>query len=153
MLDFTNVYMDIYLPTAEQAVHASAADARIVLDAYPNFAIPAHVSFIATQAQFTPKAVETKKERDKLMFRVKVRVDPGFLGSAHARRVRTGLPGIAYVRVDPKTEWPASLRGPPLDDSGVEARRRVRKTFRCAIARPSRWTMSLSRSRAAAWSD
>ena len=84
-----------------------------MLDAYPNFAIPAHVSFIATQAQFTPKAVETKEERDKLMFRVKVRVDEDFLASRIAR-VRTGLPGIGYVRVDPKVAWPALLRGPTL---------------------------------------
>ena len=111
MLDFTNVYMDIYLPTADAGRARYGADARIVLDAYPNFAIPAHVSFIATQAQFTPKAVETKEERDKLMFRVKVRVDQDFLAPRMAR-VRTGLPGIAYVRVDPQTEWPASLHGP-----------------------------------------
>jgi HlyD family secretion protein len=83
-----------------------------VLDSYPNLAIPAHVSFIATQAQFTPKAVETEDERDKLMFRVKVRIDPALL-MAHAAEVRTGLPGRAYVRVDPKVEWPAELRGSP----------------------------------------
>ena len=111
MLDFTNVYMDIYLPTADAGRARYGADARIVLDAYPNFAIPAHVSFIATQAQFTPKAVETKEERDKLMFRVKVRVDQDFLASRIAK-VRTGLPGIGYVRVDPRVAWPASLRGP-----------------------------------------
>jgi HlyD family secretion protein len=111
MLDFTNVYMDVYLPTADAGRARYGADARIVLDAYPNFAIPAHVSFIATQAQFTPKAVETKEERDKLMFRVKVRVNEDFLASRIAR-VRTGLPGIAYVRVDPEVAWPASLRGP-----------------------------------------
>ena len=47
-----------------------------MLDAYPNVAIPAKVSFIATQAQFTPKTVETQSERDKLMFRIRVRIDP-----------------------------------------------------------------------------
>ena len=66
------------------AARGSATDARIVLDAFPKFVIPAHVSFIATQAQFTPKAVETKDERDKLMFRVKVRVDQSFLRAAIA---------------------------------------------------------------------
>jgi HlyD family secretion protein len=111
LLDVSDVYMDVYLPTADAGRARIGADARIVLDAYPNFAAPARVSFIATQAQFTPKAVETKSERDKLMFRVKVRVDPDLL-RAHASDVRTGLPGVAYVRIDPKVQWPPSLLGP-----------------------------------------
>ena len=109
MLDFTNVYMDVYLPTADAGRARVGDEARIVLDAFPKFVIPAHVSFIATQAQFTPKAVETKDERDKLMFRVKVRIDKSFLAPRIAH-IRTGLPGVAYVRVDNNTEWPASLR-------------------------------------------
>jgi HlyD family secretion protein len=111
LLDISDVYMDVYLPTADAGRAKIGSDAKIVLDAYPKFAVPAHVSFIATQAQFTPKAVETKTERDKLMFRVKVRVDPEIL-RAHAADVRTGLPGLAYVRVDPKAAWPAWLPGP-----------------------------------------
>ena len=110
LLDISDVYMDVYLPTADAGRAQVGSDARIVLDAYPKFAAPARVSFIATQAQFTPKAVETKSERDKLMFRVKVRVDPELL-RAHASQVRTGLPGVAYVRVDPNVAWPADLRG------------------------------------------
>jgi HlyD family secretion protein len=112
LLDISDVYMDVYLPTADAGRAKVGSDAKIVLDAYPKFAVPAHVSFIATQAQFTPKAVETKSERDKLMFRVKVRVDPEIL-RAHAADVRTGLPGLAYVRVDPKAAWPAWLPGSP----------------------------------------
>ncbi len=109
MLDISDVYMDVYLPTAQAGRAQVGSEARIVLDAWPKFVIPAHVSFVATQAQFTPKAVETEDERDKLMFRVKVRVDPGLL-LAHAAEVRTGLPGRAYVRLDPKVEWPAGLQ-------------------------------------------
>ncbi|WP_036258031.1 HlyD family efflux transporter periplasmic adaptor subunit [Methylocapsa aurea] len=111
MLDIADVYMNVYLPTADAGRAKVGSDARVVLDAYPNFAAPAYVSFVATQAQFTPKAVETKSERDKLMFRVKVRIDPDLL-RRHAAEVRTGLPGIAYVRLDPKAEWPERLAGP-----------------------------------------
>jgi HlyD family secretion protein len=109
MIDVGSVYMDIYLPTAEAGRAQIGSDARIVLDAYPDIAIPARVSFVATQSQFTPKTVETRSERDRLMFRVRVRVDPELL-KAHATRVRSGLPGIAYVRLDPKVEWPARLQ-------------------------------------------
>jgi HlyD family secretion protein len=108
MLDTAVVYMEIYLPTAEAGRVRLGAEARIVLDALPNRPIPAKVSFLANQAQFTPKPVETRSERDKLMFRVKVRVDPDLL-HAHADAVRTGLPGIAYVRLDPAVPWPAAL--------------------------------------------
>ncbi len=77
MLDIGNVYMDIYLPTADGGQVKIGSDARIVLDAYPDRPIPAKVTFLGAQAQFTPKTVETQTERDKLMFRVRVRIDPG----------------------------------------------------------------------------
>jgi HlyD family secretion protein len=110
MLDISYVYMDIYLPTQEAGKVKFGADARIVLDAVPNVAIPAKVSFIATQAQFTPKTVETKDERDKLMFRIRVKIDPDRL-RARADRVRSGLPGVGYVLLDPAVAWPPRLQG------------------------------------------
>jgi len=110
MLDLNSVYMDIYLPTADVGRAKIGDSARIVLDAYPNVAIPAKVSFISDQAQFTPKAVETKSERDKLMFRVRVRVDPDRL-RAHRAAVKSGVPGVAYVQLDPNVAWPNRLLG------------------------------------------
>jgi len=110
MLDISYVYMDVYLPTNEAGKVKIGADARITLDAVPNVAIPAKVAFIATQAQFTPKTVETKDERDKLMFRVRVRIDPERL-KARAKSVRSGLPGEAYVKTDPSIAWPDKLQG------------------------------------------
>jgi HlyD family secretion protein len=76
MLDTSYVYMDIYLPTAQAGRVRLGSDARIVLDAYPAHVIPAKVVFVASQAQFTPKTVETKEEREKLTFRIRVRIDP-----------------------------------------------------------------------------
>ena len=111
MLDLAYVYMDIYLPTAEAGKAKIGDDARIVLDARPDLAIPAKVTFIADQAQFTPKSVETKSERDKLMFRIRVRIDPERL-RAHADKVKSGVPGVAYVKLDPQTPWPEGLQGP-----------------------------------------
>jgi HlyD family secretion protein len=92
MLDLSNVYMDIYLPTAETGKARIGDDARIVLDAHPVVAIPAKVTFIAAQAQFTPKAVETRSEREKLMFRVRVRINADVLRE-HADAVKSGVPG------------------------------------------------------------
>jgi HlyD family secretion protein len=109
MLDILYVYMDIYLPTADAGKVKIGADARIVLDARPDLAIPAKVAFIATQAQFTPKTVETKEERDKLMFRIRVKIDPDRL-RARGPAVRSGLPGVAYVKQDPMVAWPPALQ-------------------------------------------
>lgn len=111
MLDIGYVYMDVYLPTLSAGLVKIDDDARIVLDAYPDRPIPAKVSFIADRAQFTPKTVETQTERDKLMFRVRVRIDPR-RSAAHANLVRSGLPGVSYVQVDPKAAWPDRLRVP-----------------------------------------
>ncbi len=112
MLDTAYVYMDVYLPTEASGKVRFGADARIVLDAYPKVAIPAKVSFIASQAQFTPKIVETQIERDKLMFRIRVRIDPERL-RGKAERVRSGLPGVAYILTDPDAKWPPWLQEAP----------------------------------------
>lgn len=109
VLDVTYVYMAVFLPTGQAGQAAIGAEARLVLDAYPGLVIPARVTFLSPQAQFTPKAVETRTERERLVFRVKLRIDPELL-RAHAAEVRTGLPGVGYVRLDPAVEWPASLR-------------------------------------------
>ncbi|WP_262029268.1 HlyD family secretion protein [Microvirga sp. Mcv34] len=116
MLDASYVYMDIYLPTADAGRVRIGSEARIVLDAYPHVAIPAKAVYVASEAQFTPKAVETKSERDKLMFRIRIRIDPERL-KGYESAVRSGLPGVAYVRVDPKAEWPADLRPGSVPES------------------------------------
>ncbi len=110
-VDLSDVYMTFYLPTEQAGKIALGAEARIVLDAAPLFVIPAKISFVSDVAQFTPKAVETAVERQKLMFRIKAQLPPELLRK-YIRLVKTGLPGIAYVRLDPKAEWPAALKAP-----------------------------------------
>lgn len=109
VLDLGDVYMTFFLPTAAAGRVALGADVRLVLDAAPHLVVPAQVSFVADTAQFTPKTVETESERLKLMFRVKARLDPALL-QRHIRDVKTGLPGMAYVQLDPRAEWPPELR-------------------------------------------
>lgn len=108
-VDLGDVYMTFFLPTAAAGRTALGAEARIVLDAAPQYVIPAEISLVADVAQFTPKTVETAEERQKLVFRIKARVAPELL-KKHIRNVKTGLPGMAYVRLDPRAEWPPSLQ-------------------------------------------
>jgi HlyD family secretion protein len=109
LVDLSDVYMEIFLPSAEAARVAIGAEGRIVLDAAPEFVIPAEVSFVSPEAQFTPKQIETRSEREKLMFRIKVKI-PRELVVKHIEQVKTGLRGIAYVRIDGKTVWPEALK-------------------------------------------
>ena len=109
MVDLGDVYMTFFLPTEEAGRVAFGAEARIVLDAAPRYVIPATISLVADVAQFTPKTVETAKERQKLMFRIKARIAPELLRK-YVQHVKTGLPGMAYVKIDPAAQWPARLR-------------------------------------------
>ena len=108
MVDLADVYMTFFLPTAAAGKLALGDEVRLVLDAAPQYVIPARVSFVADVAQFTPKTVETAVEREKLMFRVKARIDPELL-TKHILQVKTGLPGMAYVRLDRAMPWPERL--------------------------------------------
>src|SRR5690606_25621819 len=112
--DLDDVYMTFFLPTAEAGRLALGAEARIVLDTAPGVAIPAEVSFLSDVAQFTPRTVETAEERQDMMFRVRVRVAPELL-RRYAEYVKPGLPGVAYVRIDPAAEWPEALRSELLE--------------------------------------
>lgn len=109
LLDLSDMYMTIYLPTEKAGQVALNSEARLLLDALPGQVIPASVSFVAAKAQFTPREVETRSEREKLMFRLKVKADPVWL-AAHRDLAKGGMPGIAYVRLDAKAAWPANLQ-------------------------------------------
>ena len=108
LVDLSDVYMTFFLPTQQAGRVALGAEARIVLDPAPQYVIPASISFVSDVAQFTPKTVETAEERQKLMFRLKARIEPELL-RRYLHQVKTGLPGMAYVRLDPQAQWPADL--------------------------------------------
>jgi HlyD family secretion protein len=109
LLDLSDVYMTFFLPTAAAGRVALGTEVRLILDAAPGYVIPARVSFVSSAAQFTPKSVETASEREKLMFRIRAQI-PVELLKKHITYVKTGLPGVAYVRLDPNAPWPARLR-------------------------------------------
>ncbi|WP_333683848.1 HlyD family secretion protein [Pontibaca methylaminivorans] len=108
LVDLGDVYMTIFLPTSQAGRVQVGSEARLVMDAAPGFVLPATVSYVADVAQFTPKTVETADEREKLMFRIRTRIDPDLL-TRYLEYVKTGLPGMAYIRLDPDAEWPAFL--------------------------------------------
>ena len=101
--------MYVYLPESQTGKVPLGSDARIVLDAAPQYPIRAYVSYVSPMAQFTPKTVETAEERHNLTFRVKLQIDKNRLRQFEPL-VKTGLPGMGYVRWATDTEWPANLQ-------------------------------------------
>ncbi len=108
IVDLSNVYMEVFLPASSSARLAIGAQARLKLDILPEYTIPASVVFVSPEAQFTPKQVETKTDRQNLMFRVKLKV-PQELVEKHIEKVKTGVRGDAYVQIDDTNEWPEWL--------------------------------------------
>jgi HlyD family secretion protein len=108
VIDLTDVYMTFFLPEQSAGKVALGSEVRLVLDAAPDYVIPAQVSFVASSAQFTPKTVETQSERQKLMFRVKAQIDANVL-KENIKLVKTGVPGVAWLKLDADAAWPKEL--------------------------------------------
>src|SRR5215469_12351272 len=124
IVDLSDVYMEIFLPSDEAARLKTGAPARITVDYEPNASAAAFVSFVSPEAQFTPKQVETKSEREKLMFRVKLQIPPELV-NYYVERIKTGVRGVGYVKVRPDATWPQWLEkglvNPPTKTSSLES--------------------------------
>jgi len=90
-------WIRIYVPEDQVGRLQIGTPATITADAYPDRSYEGRVAFIADEAEFTPRNVQTIEERVKLVFRVKVQItnDPSF-------DLKPGLP--ADVRLDTSAE-------------------------------------------------
>jgi pyruvate/2-oxoglutarate dehydrogenase complex dihydrolipoamide acyltransferase (E2) component len=109
IVDRTDLKMTVFLPAADAGKLAVGDEARVILDAAPDYVIPAVVSFVASDTRVSPKAVETKDERAKQTFRVDLRIDPQVV-KTYGGRVETGLAGAGFVRTKPDVKWPPELQ-------------------------------------------
>jgi HlyD family secretion protein len=124
IVDLSDVYMEIFLPSDEAARLKIGAPARITVDYEPKASVAAYVSFVSPEAQFTPKQVETKSEREKLMFRVKIQIPPELVAH-YVEQIKTGVRGVGYVKVIPDARWPdwleKGLINPTTKTSALES--------------------------------
>jgi len=109
LVNLGDVYMEIFLPAEQAARLKIGAEARITVDYAPGRAAAGYVSFVSPEAQFTPKQVETRSEREKLMFRVKIRI-PEKIVEAYIDLIKTGVRGVGYVKVEDSAVWPPALQ-------------------------------------------
>ena len=99
IIDLQNIYMKIYIPEQQVGKLRLGSEARIYVDAYRDKYFAGKVTRISDQAQFTPKNVETKEERVKLVFAVEVAVEnPDGL-------LKPGMPGDVILRWKEDLPW------------------------------------------------
>ncbi|HTV26116.1 MAG TPA: HlyD family efflux transporter periplasmic adaptor subunit, partial [Polyangiaceae bacterium] len=75
LVDLDSVKATFYLPNAELGSARIAAPALVVADAWPEREFAARVETVSSSAEFTPRNIQTRTDRDRLVFAVEVRID------------------------------------------------------------------------------
>jgi HlyD family secretion protein len=92
--DIKNVWLRAYVDETDLGRTKVGQRVRITTDTYPRRVYEGRISFIASEAEFTPRNVQTKKERVKLVYRVKVGVRNPKM------ELKAGMPADAEIVVD-----------------------------------------------------
>lgn len=71
------LWLKVYVPEVELKSVKIGETAHVSVDAYPNQTFKGEVAYISDQAEFTPKNVQTKEERTKMVYAVKVKINEG----------------------------------------------------------------------------
>ncbi len=91
--DLENVWLRAYVDETELGRIKLGQLARVTTDTYPGKAYDGRVSFISSQAEFTPKSVQTEKVRVKLVYRIKVDIKNPTM------ELKPGMPADAQIIV------------------------------------------------------
>jgi HlyD family secretion protein len=111
VIDLSDVYMTFFLPETVAGKVTIGAEVRLVLDAMPQYVIPARrFQFVDSAAQFTPKAVETSERAPETGIPEQGTRSIRKSSESTGTQVKTGLPGVAYVRLDAAAPWPPQLQ-------------------------------------------
>ena len=108
LLNLNDASISLFLPAPTVNQIPLGSEARIKMDGL-DAVFPAKVTYIASEAQFTPKFVETAEERTKLMFRVKLQI-PADVAAKYQGYLKGGMTATGFVRTDAKLAWPADLQ-------------------------------------------
>lgn len=91
VLDLDNIWVTAYINEKDLGRVKLNQGADVITDTYPGKKYKGRVSFISSQAEFTPKTIQTTEERVKLVYRIKVKVDNTNL------ELKPGMPADAYI--------------------------------------------------------
>jgi HlyD family secretion protein len=93
LADLNNIWLRVYLPETDLGKVHWGQEVEVRTDTYPGKVYRGHISVIASDAEFTPKSVQTEQERVTLVYRIKVDVEnPNY-------ELKPGMPADAYIRV------------------------------------------------------
>jgi HlyD family secretion protein len=96
--DLENVWLRAYINETDLGRVKVGQRVRVTTDTYPDKRYEGRVSFIAAQAEFTPKSVQTEKERVKLVYRIKVDIrNPNM-------ELKPGMPADAEILMEEKSK-------------------------------------------------
>ena len=89
--DLNSVELVIYVSETELGKVQLGQRAKISVDTFPDKSFDGKVTYISPEAEFTPKNIQTKEERTKLVYAVKIKVDnPDF-------ELKDGMPADASI--------------------------------------------------------
>ena len=100
LVNLDRLYLQVYVPETEIGRLRLGLRARIHTDAFPDEPFKATVRYIASEAEFTPKEVQTKDERVKLVYAVRL-----YLDANPDHRLTPGLPADAVIRWKENIPW------------------------------------------------
>ncbi len=100
LVDLDHLYMTAFVPSVEIGRLRRGLAARVYVDAFPDRPFDAVLRTIADRAEFSPKEVQTKDERVKQVYRIKL-----LIAGNSGHRLTPGIPADAVIRVDSKTPW------------------------------------------------
>jgi len=93
LADLDHIWLRMYLPETDLGKVYWGQDVAVRTDTYPGKAYHGRVSMISSEAEFTPKSVQTEQERVTLVYRIKVDVEnPNY-------ELKPGMPADAYIKV------------------------------------------------------
>jgi len=92
LADLDHLWVRVYIPETDLGKVRWGQDVEVRTDTYPGKSYHGHISFISSEAEFTPKSVQTEKERVTLVYRIKVDVE----NPNH--ELKPGMPADTYIK-------------------------------------------------------
>jgi len=91
LADLDHIWLRAYIAETDMGSIHWGQDATVTTDTYPGKQYHGHISFISSTAEFTPKSVQTYKERVTLVYRIKIDID----NPNH--ELKAGMPADAHI--------------------------------------------------------
>jgi HlyD family secretion protein len=97
LADIENVWLKAYIPETDLSKVKWGQEVMVMTDLHPKKEYRGKISFISSQAEFTPKQIQTEKERVTLVYRIKIDI------ANKDRELKPGMPADGKILLAPST--------------------------------------------------